>query len=287
MAIQPSIERFFKGRTLVIATKHQKDRVLKPLFEQALGVNVVIPPNFDTDEFGTFSGEVTREQAALETARRKCLEAARLTGEHLVLASEGSFGGHPVIGFLPAGEEILLLKDEKHGLEFKAKVVSTKTNFAGSEYYDWDALLYFASQVHFPSHALIVRGSKDDHTEIHKGINSWERLKESFHYFQKRNGKAYVETDMRAMHNPTRMKVILEAGEKLLETVLRACPVCEGPGFDVAQVLRGLPCSHCASPTPSAKAWVHLCQHCGHSETRNFPHKKEKEDPMFCDECNP
>lgn len=281
------IEKYFGGRTLVIATRHQKEKVLKPLLEQALGVKVVVPKNFDTDDFGTFSGEVEREGSPLETARRKCMAAHESTGESLVLASEGSFGGHPVLGFLPSDEEILLLKDFRRDVEIKAKVISTSTNFSANEYCDWEPVLFFASQVSFPSHALIVRGAKDDYTEIHKGITDWQKLKDSFYYFQNKFGKAYIETDMRALYNPTRLKVIREAAEKLIGIVNTLCPVCEGPGFEVREVVKGLPCSQCSAPTQSVKAHVYICQHCGHAETKRFPHEKEKEDPMFCDECNP
>jgi Zn finger protein HypA/HybF involved in hydrogenase expression len=281
------LDKFFGGRTLVVATRHQKEAVLKPLLEQALNVKVVVPNSFDTDEFGTFSGEVEREASPLETARRKCIAAHKLTGEDLVLASEGSFGGHPVLGFLPADEEILLLKDFKHGFETKAKVISTRTNFAGNEYCDWDPVLFFASQVNFPSHGLIVRRAKDDYTEIHKGITDWQRLKESFYYFQKKWGKAYIETDMRALYNPTRLKVIREAAEKLIDVINSHCPVCNGPGFEIKEVVKGLPCSQCSAPTQSVKAHLLFCQHCGYAETKSFPHKKEKEDPMYCDDCNP
>lgn len=281
------LETFFGGRTLVVATRHQKERVLKPLLEQALRVKVTVPKRFDTDDFGTFSGEVERQASPLETARRKCIAAYECTGESLVLASEGSFGSHPVLGFLPADEEILLLKDFQHGVEFKAKVVSTQTNFAANEYCDWEPVLFFASQVGFPSHALMVRAAKDDYREIHKGITNWQKLKESFSYFEKKFGKAYIETDMRARYNPTRLNVIREATEKLLETIHTLCPLCEGPGFAVSEVVKGLPCSQCNAPTQSVKAAVHFCQHCGHTETVRYPHRKQKEDPMFCDECNP
>lgn len=282
-----SIQQYFGGRTLVVATRHHKERVLKLLLESALGVRVVVAKNLDTDGFGTFSGEIEREAGPLETARRKCLAAHEITGESLVIASEGSFGAHPVIGFVPADEEILLLKDFKNGFEIKAKAISTQTNFANGEYTSWEALLLFASQVGFPSHALIMRGTKDDYTEIQKGIASWNKLKSSFLYFINKCGHVYVETDMRALYNPSRMKVIKETGEKLMEVIYSLCPVCEAPGFEVREAIKGLPCGQCNAPTQSAKAYVYYCVHCGHSELKNFPHQKEKEDPMFCDWCNP
>lgn len=281
------MNKYFNRRTLVLATRHGKEAALKPLLEQSLGVKVIVPKNLDTDEWGTFSGEVERLGSPLETARKKAKAAADLTGESLVLASEGSFGAHPVLGFVPANEELLLLMDLKADWEIKARVTSTQTNYAANEYYDWEDLLFFAATAGFPSHGFIVRADKADYSEIHKGLRDWQKLKDSFAYFKKRSGKAYVETDMRAHHNPTRMKVIREAGEKLLTVINNTCPLCEGPGYAVKEIVRGLPCGQCETPTQAPKAYVYLCQHCGHSETQVFPEKKKKEEPMFCDSCNP
>jgi len=279
------IDRFFSGRSLYIATKHQKERVLQPILEQALGVNVEVA-SVDTDVFGTFSGEIERSVTALETARKKCTAVHESTGATLVLASEGSFGAHPVMGFVPAAEELLLLKDFELGTEYRAKVISTSTNFSGGDYYEWVQVLFFASQVSFPSHGLIVRKNKDDYSEIYKGITEWTQLKSAFHHFVKKYGHAYIETDMRAMYNPTRMKVIREAAEKLVNVIHSACPVCESPGFDVKEVIKGLPCGFCNTPTQTAKAYLYQCQFCNHTETRQS-HTAQKENPMFCDECNP
>ncbi len=76
----------FKGRTLLIATKHRKEQVISPILEEALGVKCIVSENIDTDVLGTFTGEVERTNSPLETARMKC-----------ELASEGSFGSHPYL----------------------------------------------------------------------------------------------------------------------------------------------------------------------------------------------
>ncbi|MFX5009088.1 DUF6671 family protein, partial [Acinetobacter baumannii] len=83
------------------------------LLEEALGVTCIIPAEFNSDIFGTFSGEIERELNPLETARKKCYAAMELTGCYLAIASEGSFGAHPIIGFVPADEELLVLIDRK------------------------------------------------------------------------------------------------------------------------------------------------------------------------------
>ncbi|MEN9977663.1 MAG: hypothetical protein RLZZ569_288, partial [Bacteroidota bacterium] len=65
----------FQGRKLIIATKHQKEKIIAPIMEEALEVNALLVENFDTDVFGTFSGEIKRLDDALSTARNKCNRA--------------------------------------------------------------------------------------------------------------------------------------------------------------------------------------------------------------------
>jgi hypothetical protein len=285
--VKRMIEKYFAGRTLVIATMHGKEKVLAPLLEQNLGVHVVVPHGLDTDAFGTFSGEIERKGSPLQAAGKKCNTAYEITGQPLVLASEGSFGPHPQIGFIAANEELLLLRDYKNGFEIKASVLSTSTNFSGQVLDKWEDVRSYAEKIGFPSHGLILRPDSDLVSEIHKGIKDWKGLSSSFYYFKKRWGKAHVETDMRAHYNPTRMKVVGEAGQKLLDLIMQTCPVCEGPGFAVTETVPGLPCGLCGIPTKTAKAHIHSCQHCGHTQIKKFPDNKDCEDPMFCDECNP
>ena len=277
------INKYFAGRTLVLATMHGKEKVLKPLLEQNLFVRVVVPKGLNTDEFGTFSGEVKRHGSPLDAAGRKCNAAHEYTGEPLVLASEGSFGAHPVLGFIASNEEWLLLRDYKNALEINAKVVSTQTNFSGQVFTNWDEVVKYATTVSFPTHGLMLRHGD----AIHKGIRDWRELKSSFYYFSKNGGKVLVETDMRAHLNPTRMNVIREAGEKLLAKIMTPCPRCETPGFDVKDIVRGLLCRQCDSPTRTAKAHIYYCSQCGFEQTARSPDHKEYEDPMFCDLCNP
>ena len=79
----------FRGRRLVIATMHGKERVIAPILEEALGVEVVVPDisNFNTDMFGTFSGETERTLDPVETARQKCITACKAMNETLAVAS--------------------------------------------------------------------------------------------------------------------------------------------------------------------------------------------------------
>jgi hypothetical protein len=278
---------FFKGRTLLIATKHEKEKVLAPMFEQALGVNCVTLPDFDTDKLGTFSGEVERIGDPLETARRKCFLALENTDFDLVLASEGSFGPHPTIFFSYADDELLLLFDKKNGFEIISRFLTTETNFNAQAIDSKKQLIDFAKAVKFPSHGLIMKKSKSDFSRIEKGINTWDKLNEAYSYFNENYNSVYVETDMRALYNPSRMEFISKVGEKLVSKILSVCPQCEMPGFGITAVQEGLPCNNCNTPTRSTLSYEYVCEHCDFSRIEKFPNGKTSEEPMFCDVCNP
>ena len=52
--------QLLSDRTAVLATMHQKERVMAPVLERELGVNILVPAELDTDTFGTFTREVKR-----------------------------------------------------------------------------------------------------------------------------------------------------------------------------------------------------------------------------------
>tara|TARA_R110002072_G_scaffold216973_2_gene374557 strand:+ start:161 stop:1009 length:849 start_codon:yes stop_codon:yes gene_type:complete len=277
----------FENRKLVIATKHEKEKVIAPLLEKNLGVTCFINKSFDTDTLGTFSGEIERELDPISTLRRKCLIAMKLSNCDLGVASEGSFGAHPSIFFVSADDELLILIDQKNNLEIIARELSTETNFNGKEIKTEKELLHFAESVKFPTHGLILRKSQNDNTSIIKGIVDLAVLKKAFKELIKTANSIFVETDMRAMYNPTRMTVIENATKKLVDKVKSCCPQCNLPGFGVTDAKKGLECSLCGSATNSTLSYIYICQHCRFIKEEMYPHKKTSEDPMYCDYCNP
>jgi hypothetical protein len=120
-----------------------------------------------------------------------------------------------------------------------------------------------------------------------KGITDIKHLTESFHQLYDTYKCVYAETDMRAMYNPSRMKVIEAATLKLISKINSECPQCKLPGFSITDAKRGLPCSLCGIPTPSTLSYVHICQHCGYTKEEMYPQHKTTEDPVNCDHCNP
>jgi hypothetical protein len=277
----------FKGRTLLIATKHEKEKIISPIFENELGVNCFVPQNMDTDLLGTFTGEVERKFDPITTARQKCEMAMELTNADLAIASEGSFGPHPSMFFVNADEEILLFIDKKNKLEIIVKELSTNTNFNASTISNLRELKTFANKVGFPSHALILRPSKEHLKGMFKGITSWIKLIEAYNYLINHYETVYIETDMRAMYNPTRRGVIEIAANKLVEKIKSTCPACNTPGFGITGVKEGLPCSACKTPTRSVLSHIYTCQKCNYEQYKDYPYDKTQEDPMYCDQCNP
>lgn len=277
----------FKGRRLIIATKHNKEQVIAPLIENAIGATCFIDKTFDTDTLGTFSGEVERKQDPVNTARLKCLKAMELNNCDLGIASEGSFGAHPSMVFASADDEFLILIDKKNDLEIIARELSTETNFNGKAIRNEKELISFAELAKFPSHALILKKSKDDTEDMVKAITNIEVLTATFHRLLEKHQSAFVETDMRALYNPSRMKVIETATEKLVAKILSSCPKCNIPGFGVTDLKKGLPCDLCSMPTKSTLSLISSCQKCQFSSEELYPNNKKVEDPMYCDYCNP
>ncbi|MEK8180754.1 DUF6671 family protein [Flavobacterium buctense] len=277
----------FEGRKLLIATKHSKERVIAPILEEKLGVTCVVPTDFDTDLLGTFTGEIERKSDALTTAREKCLQALEQTGYDLGIASEGSFGPHPTVFFAHADEEILLFIDLKNNLEISVREISLDTNFNATTLTCYHDLVKLVNTVGFPEHAVILKSTEKGITTSVKGIQTWELLESSYHKLAANNSPVVAETDMRAMFNPRRMKVIEKATLKLSEKITSLCPNCQTPGFGIVEAKSGLPCQWCNQPTKSTLSYLYQCKRCDYTSETLYPNHKETEDPMYCDFCNP
>lgn len=281
----------YKGSCIMLTTKHAKSIAIAPPFWDHLGASV-IEYLVDTDKLGTFSGEVERQGNALECARRKCEWSLENLGSKVefALASEGSFGPHPLVHFMPSDHEILYFIDRRHNFHLHLSHLSEKTNYRMQALDSWEELLKFASSVQFPSHALIIRPNDPDKKQhILKGINTSESLLEAFHELRKlsSDGKIRVETDMRAHVNPTRMAVIGELSEKLAQRLATLCPGCKIPGFGAVRVVKGLACGWCGLETDLIKTEIFGCKKCDYEEELPASHGLTKSEPTYCAYCNP
>ncbi|MCT7950540.1 hypothetical protein NG798_12130 [Ancylothrix sp. C2] len=280
----------FKNRTAVIATMHKKEQAIAPLVEQELLLKTVIPDNFNTDLFGTFSRDVKRRGTQIEAARAKAEKAMEITGTSLGIASEGSFGPHPAIPFLPHNREIVLFLDKENNLEIIGEEFTTDTNYSHELVNNLEEAEKFAKKAGFPEHGLVViiGESATGQGEIIKGIITPENLSDAVNYALKKSaGAVHIETDMRAMYNPTRMRAIERATRNLIEKIKTVCPQCSCPGFEIIERKKGLPCSLCNLPTHLTKSVVYQCKKCEFCQEKLFPDGIKTADPGMCQYCNP
>jgi hypothetical protein len=280
----------FSSQVAVLATMHQKEKVIAPILAE-VGINVIVPPNFNSDIFGTFSRDVERPRDQVTTARLKAEKALEVTGEKMAIASEGSFIPHPGIPYIPCNREIVIFLDKGKDLEIIGEEFSTETNYSHVFVQTVEQAYQFAQKVGFPEHGLIVMFDEvpESSTEIFKGIITQEQLIQAVNFVLNHSpqGKAYIETDMRAMYNPTRMKNIAKATRDLVKKINSCCPECSTPGFAITQVVKGLPCAICYAPTSLIQTVIYQCKKCGFSQEKLFPQGIEFADPSQCMYCNP
>lgn len=282
---------FFADRTAVLATMHRKETVIVPLLEQ-LGLTVTVPPQFNTDQFGTFSREIERMGSQIDAARLKATAAMELMQTELGIASEGSFGPHPAMPFLPCNRELVVLIDPQHQLEWVGEAISTQTNYRQTQVTTWEEVQQFARQVQFPSHGLVVIAAEHPNQQVSaqqiiKGLIAEADLLSAFEWAKQQTSMVWIETDMRALYNPSRMQVIQQATENLIAKLKRLCPACSYPGLDIVQRKSGLPCGLCGQPTALPQAVVYGCQHCGFQQETRYPDGVKTADPTYCEYCNP
>ncbi|MEW5891607.1 MAG: DUF6671 family protein [Pseudomonadota bacterium] len=277
----------YAGQRIALLTQHGKERVIAPLFEAALGCEVAHVTGFDTDRLGTFSREIPRPGSQLDAARRKARIGMELSGLAQGLASEGAFGPDPCTGLFAWHVECVLFIDDERDLEIVG-LAQGSTNFSHRLVADWADAAAFARQIGFPGHHLLLRPQGMDDARITKDIRDWVAFESAFARAREQapNGLVFLESDMRAHANPTRMANIARATEDLLMKLRSCCPVCGTPGYGLLERVPGLPCADCGAATREVQAEVYGCLKCGQRERRAVAADRAA-DPGACDYCNP
>jgi len=276
----------YVGRRFSLLTQHGKERVIGPLLRESLGVEVELALGFDTDTLGTFTREVARPGSQLDAAREKARKGMEILGASYGIASEGAFGPDPY-GLIPWDVEAVILIDSVRGIE-----VIGRAQGPGRHLHDHVAtpeeLEALAERAGFPEHGLVVRADGPDDPNIWKGLDDRAALGAAFAEALVRSstGKAFVESDLRAHMNPTRMALIGQATQDLIRRVKSVCPRCQSPGFWVVERIAGRPCRDCDSPTNEARAERWACVTGDHAEVRDLD-SACLADPRWCNECNP
>jgi len=278
----------FADRLAVIATMHRKEQAIAPILQTSLGIKVTVPQDFDSDLFGTFTRDIDRPANQIETAKIKATKALELINVDLAIASEGSFFPHPILG-IAYNRELVLLMDQKHDFTVYGESLSTDTNFRHQEISSYEQAHEFALKIGFPDHAIVLIPDAQTSAKqsIYKGINSIELLKDHVIELLKTYPTIHIEPDMRALHNPTRMKNIAKATEDLVRKLQQLCPNCDFINFDIVERVKGLPCQLCGLPTQSTRAHIYQCDRCEFQQEILFPDGTQFADPTYCSYCNP
>lgn len=282
------IDSTYEAEDVALLTQHGKEKVIAPVLKNVLGCNVIHVSGYDTDKLGTFTRDITRRKTQKKTALKKARIGMKLSGLSLGIASEGSFGMDPLMGLYAINIETLVWVDKKQKLEVVA-LAKGRTNLDHMITSQWNELETFAKKVGFPEHYLVMRTDHEKSKVFQKGISDWDTLSIVFRKMldSSKKGKIFVETDMRAHANPTRMKVIEECAHNLAKQLSSICVKCGAAGFWIINHEIGLPCSSCGRASSELLAYTYGCQRCSHKERVEYPEGKMKAYPGNCQWCNP
>lgn len=268
---------------------HQKEKVIAPILASELGVQCIVPKNFDTDKFGTFTREIKRTGDMYDAAKAKLNAAMEVSGCDLGVASEGSFGVHPSIPFIQSNLELMLLIDKKNNLEVRGHYRSSETNMDSKYVSTVTEAIEFAKKCGFPEHGIIVRRTENGKYFLYKDIQTIDDLEHRATKVLRLpfTSKVFLETDMRAHKNKTRMKNITLSTQDLIKNIKSECPKCKTPGFVITDIKKGLLCSSCGSPTDLPTLEVFSCSKCNHQKKVKIIKYGKYANPEQCEICNP
>lgn len=280
----------YQGRGAVLTTMHGKGAAIAPSFQNKLGLKVEVNPGINTDLLGTFTREVTREKNMLETAIEKARLGMKQSRQSLGIASEGSFGPHPSIPFLAITRELIVFVDDEQNIVVHELVTTEDTNFSSAVVSPDEDVSGFLSRTGFPEHAVVVSPHESaDYRPTFKGVRERTVLNGLIRRSADASfdGKALLQTDMRANFNPTRMKVIANCAEKLADRLRSECPQCLEVGWGIVDVERGLPCEFCGAATKAVKFEIWGCVRCTYREKRFRIDGMLASQQQYCNSCNP
>jgi hypothetical protein len=275
----------YEGATFALLTQHGKEQVIGQLFAERWNARVQLVTSFDTDSLGTFTRNVPRDGSQLAAARKKACIAMEHSGLPFGIGSEGSFGAS-AFALYSMNLELVLLRDAGRGIEIVGRARAPGRHWHAT-FTTWQELENSAERFGFPEHGLVLRPVDESDPRLRKGVCSWESLNEAFAQAQAQSstGVVFVENDLRAHVNPTRMANILAATADLIVRMHTRCARCDSPGFGFAESLPGLRCRGCGQPTQVARAERFECVACKHEEVQDL--SDHDADPSRCDFCNP
>jgi hypothetical protein len=243
---------------------------------------------YDTDQLGTFSGDIARIHSQYDTAILKAKLAATLGRSRIGIGSEGSVAPGAAGAWFPYHTEMVAWWDDA----LQWAVVGYAHAPAQSRVQIATDMASLQAQWHshdYQQQALqmkIIDGSNSAAPiAIRKGIRSATELCHAWQQLYQEGYNVEVSYDYRAHCSERRQQVIASAAQDLAMRLSQLCPCCSTPGFTVTDTIKGLPCGACDLPTQQVKTLIYQCQHCGYQQQDSA--KAAHADPMHCHFCNP
>ena len=286
-AIKPGLVHPYSGQTAVLTSKHQKLNQIAPPFAEHIGLGIV-ELDLDTDQLGTFTGEIERLNPPQETAIRKARMGMKASGSALGIASEGSIGPDPLVPFAISDIEHLVLVDDELGIIITETYRSFDITAATITATVGQNLGDFLIRADFPHHKLIVRPNTEARDISIKGITDLMQLNAAIETCaqQSPSGFVIVESDLRAHCSPSRQANIQAAATALALRVSHLCPHCHSPGWGRTSYQKGVMCSECFRVNQEAiRQEILGCARCEHLASGKII--AQKLDPTYCNWCNP
>ncbi|BDU11558.1 hypothetical protein AINA4_14790 [Aurantimicrobium sp. INA4] len=274
------------SKRIALATKHGKLAKIAPAFEAVPEWELTLA-EIDTDEFGTFSGEIPRTLSPRDAAIAKARAGAKLLGTDYGLASEGSIGSHPQLPWVTSDHELLALVCVSKDFVIVESHLSADIRAYKEEVNDNTDLEELATRLDLPEHAANILYYLDTELIVLKGIHDPEKFIAELNTLREASVQNLrVESDFRAMSSPSRQRNISACAEKLVTRISTRCVGCNEIGWGKVGYEYGLPCSGCGQMVASVPHSEKFgCVACDYSEVVSLG--QHSIDPARCDFCNP
>lgn len=271
---------------VAVATKHGKLEQIRPHFATLKDFELVLAP-IDTDEFGTFSGEIERQKSPRETVIDKAIAGAKAIGADFGIASEGTIGPHPQIPFINADQELMAFVSISRGIQIVEAYTSTEIVAHTQTITDETNLEESLSKFDLPQHSVNIVIEGEAHKEVIKGLSDRGEILGILEKARVNPANTVkVESDFRAMSSPSRQANISRCAELLAFRLSSKCPSCSEFGWGKIGYEYGLACESCESMNDRvANAEKLGCLSCNHVELRSLG--SSTLDPSRCEFCNP
>jgi len=275
----------YSGAKVVLPTLHGKGALAQGSFKEHLNMYIE-ELHLDTDQFGTFSGDIERKLSPKESAVAKAKLGLAQSDYKYALASEGSIGADPTVPFINSDVECVVFVDSVNDLIISHNYRSFDITAHTHEYTQGDDLEKFLAKADFPHHQLIVKSLDSGVVALAKGISSVSELRNTLDLATSQGlKKIVIESDLRAHASPSRAENIRKAFEELAIRISSLCPECNSPGWGITSSVRGLPCTDCGEETDAIRAYVYGCISC--TFTAEGDPLATSIDPGRCSWCNP